>query len=447
MYDGTLVVAGETMCTRPFLNRTEPEFLDLLKILQSADTTYAHLEMNFMKPGVGRPGRAIAVSALRADPQIAQELKQAGVDMVSCAYNHVLDWGMASLEGTMEAVDAAGLTRSGIGHSLEEARAPGYFESRAGRVAIISIGSGQHPNDSAGATKAPVAGRPGVNPLRIAQKFQVTADDIAAMNSIWKGLGIPIKPRFNMRLEDGEVCYSLGDHGGGASTSFIFKEGPQYDVITIPDENDVEGNIRAVNDARRQADLVIVAHHAAINDGIRGEKPARVVPPFAKACLDAGADIFIGHGWHRQLGVELYNGKPIFYGTGNFFAQSQYLTEFPADVYEGFGFTGANLQNAVTADLHDAREANMAHWKAQPWGVLSSLRYEQGKMKEIILHPYSLGYDFSGKPVRTTADRVEGRPTLVYGDEAHKIIGEFARLSAQYGTTVQVRDDVGVITL
>ena len=36
------------------------------------------------------------------------------------------------------------------------------------------------------------------------------------------------------------------------------------------------------------------------------------------AAIDAGADLVIGHGPHFALPVEIYRGKPIFYGLGNF---------------------------------------------------------------------------------------------------------------------------------
>lgn len=39
---------------------------------------------------------------------------------------------------------------------------------------------------------------------------------------------------------------------------------------------------------------------------------------FAHAAIDAGADIVIGHGPHCVLPVEVYKGKPIFYGLGSF---------------------------------------------------------------------------------------------------------------------------------
>ena len=38
----------------------------------------------------------------------------------------------------------------------------------------------------------------------------------------------------------------------------------------------------------------------------------------AHAAIDAGADVVIGHGPHYSLPVEIYNGKPIFYGLGSF---------------------------------------------------------------------------------------------------------------------------------
>ena len=37
-----------------------------------------------------------------------------------------------------------------------------------------------------------------------------------------------------------------------------------------------------------------------------------------RAAIDAGADIVIGHGPHYSLPVEMYRGRPIFYGLGSF---------------------------------------------------------------------------------------------------------------------------------
>ena len=38
----------------------------------------------------------------------------------------------------------------------------------------------------------------------------------------------------------------------------------------------------------------------------------------AHAAIDAGADIVFGHGPHVSLPIEMYQGRPIFYGLGSF---------------------------------------------------------------------------------------------------------------------------------
>src|SRR5262249_54097071 len=49
-----------------------------------------------------------------------------------------------------------------------------------------------------------------------------------------------------------------------------------------------------------------------------GEEVLDYMVEIAHAAIDAGADIVIGHGPHYSLPVEVYRGKPIFYGLGSF---------------------------------------------------------------------------------------------------------------------------------
>jgi poly-gamma-glutamate capsule biosynthesis protein CapA/YwtB (metallophosphatase superfamily) len=37
----------------------------------------------------------------------------------------------------------------------------------------------------------------------------------------------------------------------------------------------------------------------------------------AHTAIEAGADLVMGHGPHMPLGIEVYKGKPIFYGVGS----------------------------------------------------------------------------------------------------------------------------------
>ena len=62
-----------------------------------------------------------------------------------------------------------------------------------------------------------------------------------------------------------------------------------------------------------RVDYLVASHHW----GFRTEVLAYQTE-IARAAIDAGADAVLGHGPHFALGVELYRGKPIFYGACNF---------------------------------------------------------------------------------------------------------------------------------
>lgn len=67
--------------------------------------------------------------------------------------------------------------------------------------------------------------------------------------------------------------------------------------------------------AKGEADYVIVIVHGGI-EGFQYPSP-RMVETY-RFFVDAGADAVINHHQHCFLGSEVYNGKPIFYGLGNF---------------------------------------------------------------------------------------------------------------------------------
>ena len=64
---------------------------------------------------------------------------------------------------------------------------------------------------------------------------------------------------------------------------------------------------------RAQADIVVASCHWGL-----GKDTLSYMRDIAHAAIDAGADIVIGHGPHYSLAVEVYHGKPIFYGLGSF---------------------------------------------------------------------------------------------------------------------------------
>src|SRR4029077_20625160 len=75
--------------------------------------------------------------------------------------------------------------------------------------------------------------------------------------------------------------------------------------------------LRDIADARavRHADLVIPFMHWGWEDEGQPAERQRI---FARAMLDAGADMVVGSHPHVTQGAEIYRGKPIVYSLGNF---------------------------------------------------------------------------------------------------------------------------------
>ena len=71
----------------------------------------------------------------------------------------------------------------------------------------------------------------------------------------------------------------------------------------------IEGEIR---EAGKQADVVLVSIHAHETDAGDTKVPAMFLETFARRCVDAGADVIIGHGPHELRGIEIYKGCLLY---------------------------------------------------------------------------------------------------------------------------------------
>ncbi|MPZ45699.1 MAG: hypothetical protein GEV05_20370 [Betaproteobacteria bacterium] len=206
--DWQVALAGECMASRPFAMHDDPASMAVVDLLRNADMTYAHLEMNLADYGelaFAARGDWLG-SFMMADPQVARDLTWAGIDIMSLAHNHSMDFGE-----------------------------PGEEFS-----------------------------------------FQMPGDQ-------------------------------------STRGSNVFVAGDRFEIQSSCHTRDLEGNLRSIDEARKMADFVVIAHHFNIADGKRGDKTPMFVREFAHAAIDAGADIYVGHGWHSTLGIELYKGKPIVY--------------------------------------------------------------------------------------------------------------------------------------
>lgn len=70
-----------------------------------------------------------------------------------------------------------------------------------------------------------------------------------------------------------------------------------------------------IKDARKEADYIVLIVHGGIE---HFQYPTKRMVQTYRFFVDAGADVVINHHQHCPCGYEFYNGKPIYYGLGNF---------------------------------------------------------------------------------------------------------------------------------
>jgi poly-gamma-glutamate synthesis protein (capsule biosynthesis protein) len=143
---------------------------------------------------------------------------------------------------------------------------------------------------------------------------------------------------------------------------------------------------------------------------------ADFLPVFAKASIDAGADAFLGTGVHVLRGIEIYKGRPIFYGLGEFFRQMDVIG------LSGMGGRGRGEENSPPIKYES---------------IVALVRFERGTLAEVRLHPIEI------------ADNVRmahrGIPKLASPQAAQRILARLQKLSAPLGTTITIENNVGVI--
>ena len=130
----TLLAGGDVL-----LDLTEPEgidpFANVEPNLASADIAIVNLEMAITERGEPYDKEFV----FRAPGSAALTLAGAGIDVVSLANNHVLDFGPVGLADTLSVLDEVNILRPGAGSNNAEAYAPRVLTLDNGiRVAFVS---------------------------------------------------------------------------------------------------------------------------------------------------------------------------------------------------------------------------------------------------------------------------------------------------------------------
>jgi len=418
----TMALTGDSIITRKLSVYAEPNFIKMIELLRSADVAFTNIEMLFHDYEF-YPMSSSGGTYMRASPELTKDLVWAGIDLGSLANNHSGDYGPQAMLRSADYVRKAGIVAAGVGKSLAEAREAKFLETAEGRVALISVSSTFPDHSRAGRSRDDVPARPGLNPLRYSTQHVVTRGRLESLRETMQDLGFETPESSDELTLFGGQRFVVGDVSG---------------VLTEPDPQDMAEIASVVNNASRLADYTIVTIHAHERDKDLSV-PAKFLVTFAHAMIEAGADVFVGHGPHVLRGIEIHQGKPILYSLGDFIFQNETLLRLPQENYERYGL-GASSH---VADFNDARyESDTIGFPAKPeiWeSVIAVPFWKDGNLERLEFHPISLGY---GQP-----RQVRGRPMLAGADLSRKIISDLQRVSGPFGTKIDYVDGIGIVDL
>ncbi|WP_299708246.1 CapA family protein [uncultured Pontibacter sp.] len=183
----------------------------------------------------------------RMHPANVAVLRAAGINLVSLANNHTLDWQREGLLETLRTLQKAGIHYVGAGRDLQEAAKPAVLKVRQGRVIVLAYGSetGGVPHDWAATAR-----QSGVNLL------------------------------------------------------------PDLSMSTV---RNISKQVKAL---KQPGDIVVFSVHWGSNWGHAIPDTQR---SFAHWLIDSsGVDLIHGHSSHHPRAIEVYKGKLILYGAGDF---------------------------------------------------------------------------------------------------------------------------------
>lgn len=262
----TVMLVGDLILDEP-----DPDFFfgPARATLQQADLLVGHVEVPHTLRG---SEQSTDIPAPPADPAHLGALARAGFHVATLAGNHMHDAGAAGIEDTAATLQGLGIATTGAGPRLAVARTPAVVERGGLRIGVLSYNC-VGPREGWATSR-----KPGCAYVKVLTHYEL---------------------------------------------DYASPGGPPR-VYTFADPESLEAMAEDIERLGREVDAVVVALHKGV-----GHTPARIEMyerPVARAAIDAGADIVVGHHAHILRGIELHRGKPIFHGLGNFVCVTRALS-------------------------------------------------------------------------------------------------------------------------
>jgi len=302
----TLAAVGDCIVTRKISHLRDPDFLAVAELLRGTDCVWGNCELVFAD------SRDVYPALKGSDPHViapawgADELAWLGIDFVGTANNHILDFGNEGMFSTLANLERVGIAHAGSGPDLAAAARPGYVDSSFGRIGQVNCASTFPPYFSAGRAHPYLKGRPGLNPVRLDQKVRVDRKLFEQMKKA-ELASFELRGYNEFVSMDGDPFAKVPkDEWWFGETSIVAGDGVDFLSAAVPP--DLSRVTDAIKVARNNSRLVVASIHAH-ESRRKLEQPDPFLQPFARACIDAGADAFFAAGPHVIRGIEIYKGK------------------------------------------------------------------------------------------------------------------------------------------
>ncbi|MEE4219034.1 MAG: CapA family protein [Xanthomonadales bacterium] len=326
------------------------------EILVAPDILFGNLEGTYSDDPEPPPGVVIQLFPKASNLGVFEEI---GFDVLSMANNHVVDNGHAVMLDNIARLNQAGIKTCGAGENLEAARRPAIVDANGVKVAFLAYASTFQIGHEAGPSS------PGLAPYRSYDYWQPMEDN-------------------------------------------YYLPGSDPKAVSLPNEGDLRNLKEDIRLAKGAADLVCISFHWG--DYLKPFHLTEHERLTARLCIDAGADMIIGHHHHMIRGVESYTGKPVFYGLGHL------VFDLPLEMTDQIRSNFTNFENYEDPDSYHVfpREG----WPLLPlhadtrMTMIAFAEIEHGQNARVGMLPCRLRPNGHVEPVGIDND--EGREVIAY---------------------------------
>lgn len=281
----------------------------------AADISIANLEIPLTNQGTAHPTKSIV---FRCSPDNVGGLYYAGIDVVSLANNHILDYMEPGMIQTQNILSAAGIQYSGAGMNSYEAYLPAIKSVKGQSIAFLSSSdrTGQYNN------------------------YQPYLQ--AGENKSGFAYMTPYYLKHQIQSVENLVDLTIVEMHAGSEYSY--SPGSNYDSYEPP--KDFESmRTNPASEVGFEIDPLFGLEEEDYSHRLdRPQMWDRAIRHFA---IDEGADAVIVHHPHIIQGVEIYEGKLIAHSLGNFIFDLNYPETYPSFILntqsDETGIFAANL--------------------------------------------------------------------------------------------------------